>query len=364
MGRQQSAASADEDTVVIAARPAEPEVSVAVVARKEQVDERLLALFQNRAELKKEFADLRNERDRLIEMLAEQKALTEREQQRMRALEKRLADPETGYTALVYYQLRALWDACHEQLRLFRTELLKQQEERERKRVLMEFNRAREERLQELNGRLQAVRAQTEAKRSQVADVEAQMQALRGFWNYFKRRALQPELEARKLEHEQVREQIERLLDERISIESEQCPEPKGLGVEGRRLVNLALLALTQHLYLHFSENSLAPMARGAAMKPLKDQHYGLRSDCEHYMTVIAEAVAAMQAQRGHGHLLKIRANGLRNRVRYKSDTDAIPVADSVDGIPLQSEETDFGGLVQVNVLTDNYWNVLDLLMR
>jgi hypothetical protein len=364
LGLPQSAASADEDTVVIA-RPAEPEVSLSVqVGRKEQVDERLLALFHNRAELKKEFADLRNERDRLIEMLAEQKSLTDREQQRMRALEKRLADPETGYTALVYYQLRAMWDACHEQLKLFRTELMKQQEDRERKRVLMEFNRAREERLQELNGRLAAVRAQTEAKKSQVADVEAQMQALRGFWNYFRRRALQPELEARKLEHENVREQIERLLDERISIESEECPEPKGLGVEGRRLVNLALLALTQHLYLHFSENSLAQLARGAVLKSLKDQHYGMRSDCEHYMAVIAEAVEAMQAQRGHGQQLKVRANGLRTRVRYKSDTDATPVADSVDGIPLQPEETDFGGLVQVNVLTDNYWNVLDLIMR
>jgi hypothetical protein len=50
--------------------------------------------------------------------------------------------------------------------------------------------------------------------------------------------------------------------------------------------------------------------------------------------------------------------------VRYKSDTDTTPAADSMDGIPIQASETDFGGLVQVNVLTDNYWNVLDLLMR
>jgi hypothetical protein len=49
--------------------------------------------------------------------------------------------------------------------------------------------------------------------------------------------------------------------------------------------------------------------------------------------------------------------------VRYKSDTDAMPAADSVDGIPLQASESDFGGIAQVNVLTDNYWNVLDLLL-
>ena len=45
-----------------AARPGEPEISLNVqVGKKEQVDERLLELFQNRAELKKEFAELRAE---------------------------------------------------------------------------------------------------------------------------------------------------------------------------------------------------------------------------------------------------------------------------------------------------------------
>ena len=199
-------------------------------------------------------------------MLAEQKSVIDREQERMRALERRLSDPEAGFPALVYYQLRGVWDACREQLVLFQGELLKQQEERERKRVLAEFNREREQRLQALGGRVQSVRSQSDAKKSQVADVEARLAAMRGFWNYFKRRPIEAELHAVRLEHEAVREQIERLLDERIAIEAKQCPEPRGLGVEGRRLVDLALLALTQHLYLHFSENSLAPLARAAML--------------------------------------------------------------------------------------------------
>jgi hypothetical protein len=345
-------------------RPPEPEVSLAEVGKKEQIDERLLELFQNRAELKKEFAELRAERDRLLELLSEQKGLTEREQAKMRALEKRLCDPEMGYTALVYYQLRNIWDACHEQLVRFKEELVKQQEARERKRVIMEFNQQRERRLQALNTRVQTVRAECDAMKAQVLALEGRMLGLAGFWNFFKRRALAPDLNQRKLELETVREQVERLLDQRIAIESEPWPEPGQLGIEACRLINLALLALTQHLYLHFSENSLAPLARSATLKGLKEQHYGLRSDCERYLAMIPETVAVMQAQRGHGQELKIRANGLRARVRYKSDSDATPAADSVDGIPLQANETDFGGLVQVNVLTENYWNVLDLLMR
>ena len=346
-------------------RAPEPEISLNVqVGKKEQVDERLLELFQNRSELKKEFAELRAERDRLVELVAEQKGITEREQAKMRALEKRLADPEMGYTALVYYHLRNLWDACHEQLVRFKEELVKQQEGRERKRLVMEFNQQREQRLQALTTRVQAVRAESDALKAQVLALDGQMLALTGFWNYFKRRALAPELDQRRLEHETVREQVDRLLDQRIAIEGEPWPEPKGLGIEARRLINLALLALTQHLYLHFSENSLSSLARSATLKALKEQHYGLRPDCEQFLALIPQALASMQAQRGHGQDLKVRANGLRARVRFKSDSDATPAADSVDGIPLQATETDFGGIAQVNVLTDNYWNVLDLLMR
>jgi hypothetical protein len=104
-------------------------------------------------------------------------------------------------------------------------------------------------------------------------------------------------------------------------------------------------------------------MARAAVLKSLKEQHYGLRSDCERFLAMIPEAVAAMRAQRGHGQDLKLRANGLRERVRYKSDTDATPAADSVDGVTLQSRDGEFGGIAPVNVLTDNYWNVLELLL-
>jgi hypothetical protein len=353
------------DDSIPAQRPQEPDVSLSVqFGKKEQVDERLVALFQNRAELKKEFGDLRAERDRLIEMLAEQKALTEREQARMRALEKRLADPEMGSTALVYYHLRSLWEACEEQLARFKEELIKQQEDRERKRVVAEFNQQREKRLQTLNERLQGVRAESDVMKAQVVSAEARLLELRGFWNYFRRRAFEPEVQLRRQAHEAVREQIEALLDERIGIESEPAPEPHGLGLEGRRLINVALIALAQYLYLHFSENSLATLARAAMLKSLKEQSYGQRSDCEQLLALVPKSIGTMQAQRGHGQELKIRANGLRARARYKNETDATPAPDSVDGIPMSASETEFGGLVQVNVLTDNYWNLLDHLAR
>jgi hypothetical protein len=173
-------------------------------------------------------------------------------------------------------------------------------------------------------------------------------------------------VEKRRLEHEAVREQIEVLLDERIAIESEPVPELEALGLEARRIINLALIALAQYLYLYFSEgqSSLASLARTAMLKSLKEQSYGTRQDCEKLLASIPPAIAGMQRQRGHGQELKVRANGLRERVRYKNDTDATPAADSVDGIPMSVNENDFGGLVHVNVMTDNYWNVLDHLMR
>ena len=82
-------------------------------AREDEVDDdRLLNLFRNRAELKKAFAELQKALRLAEERLASQEAATRRAEERFQAIEQLLARPDTGYTALVYFQLRALWHAC------------------------------------------------------------------------------------------------------------------------------------------------------------------------------------------------------------------------------------------------------------
>ena len=59
-------------------------------------EERLLKLFWNRAELKKEFATLRREGEDLKAKLQKQEGVTMRAQQRLEQLEGMLSDPLQG----------------------------------------------------------------------------------------------------------------------------------------------------------------------------------------------------------------------------------------------------------------------------
>ena len=94
-------------------------------------EERLMQLFQNRAGLKKAYADLKDEFHLLRDRLKQQEGATIRVQEQLDALGDLLADPRTGFGALVFYQLRGLWKICHQQLSQFAADLTRQQEARE-----------------------------------------------------------------------------------------------------------------------------------------------------------------------------------------------------------------------------------------
>ena len=70
-------------------------------------DHRVLALFRNRAELKKAYGDLQEETFRLKDLIKQQEGATQRVQDMLNALEGRLGAADTAYPTLVFYQLRA-----------------------------------------------------------------------------------------------------------------------------------------------------------------------------------------------------------------------------------------------------------------
>src|SRR5450432_508064 len=94
-------------------------------------DERLMQLFQNRAGLKKAYADLKDEFHLLRDRLKQQEGATIRIQEQLDGLGDLLADLRSGFGALVFFQLRALWKTCHQQLSTFAADLTRQQEARE-----------------------------------------------------------------------------------------------------------------------------------------------------------------------------------------------------------------------------------------
>lgn len=69
---------------------------------KSQDSEKLMDLYWNRAELKKEFARMREERFRLQDAVKRQEGATARLQQKLDYLEDLLIDPQTTHNVVVY----------------------------------------------------------------------------------------------------------------------------------------------------------------------------------------------------------------------------------------------------------------------
>ena len=96
--------------------------------------EKLLELYWNRAELKKEFADLRKEQFHLQDHIKQQEGVTARVQQKLDDLEQLLNDPEWVYNVIIFYQLRNLSLRCQNKLEKFAEQLKQQREQRRRRR--------------------------------------------------------------------------------------------------------------------------------------------------------------------------------------------------------------------------------------
>ena len=163
----------------------------------------MLALFRNRAELKKAYGELQEEIYRLKDRIKQQEGATQRVQEMLGALETRLGLTETAYPALVFYQLRRLWQTGRELLERFVAELAAQQEERERRQQLVEHNRRQFAKRQAAEQRLRDARAArcgrgergwpiSTAQARPAAAVLALLQAPRSGADASRRRALPP----------------------------------------------------------------------------------------------------------------------------------------------------------------------------
>ncbi len=331
-------------------------------------DDKLLDLFWNRADLKKQYSNSREDIYGLQNQLKAAQKDLQRQQNDMRALESRLAHPVAGYNAMVYFQLRELWAQALGKLEAFCEELITQQKDRERKKQIMQFNQDRQKRLQQLNEKIVQVKDQSDEAKKKFQEAETRYNELTGVLNVLKRKGRKPSLDHHREEYDKVRELIERLFDERIKIESEPWPDYPGLTVEGRRVINMAVIALAQHLCVHFADHSLSTLARTAVTQKIQKIDYGSKSDCEYLMGHIGNAVVSMQEDRSFATELKARSKWLRSKAKYRADGETRPIADSVGGIPVSLPGADFGNTVagmpiEINVLAEDYWSLEQVLI-
>ena len=336
--------------------------------RKPVDDDRLLRLFWNRAELKREFAKLQRERERLGDQLRQQEGSVLRGQQRLEQLEGLLADPERAANAAVFFQLRGIWAYGRRRLSRLARDLTTRQQEREGQREAAKFEEHRQAALSAIGQRLVPLEERQAMLESELTALRAQQVERTGFWNYFTRRRLYSEESTLVAARDSVNEQIERYQRAWHDKDKEKASLTDELGVEGRRLVNLSVIALAQELFLVFSEHDVARQARDASLRQVNEISYGPLPVCRDLSQRIESVLRKVEAMDELVGRVRRRADSLRETAVYRRDIDTVPVPDTLSVIPVNltpdaEPQPNRGGEVAVNVLADEYWDLYAVLL-
>ena len=334
-----------------------------VVSEHGDENEKLVELFRNRAELKKEFAALSKERYRLQQLVKEQQGATARITQRLEHLEGLLADPEWVNTVVVFYQLRSLNRRCTGKLARFAEELKQQREKRLRDAQLQAWRDA-------CNARRAAVDQELSARRQQLRQLEGQLHAERqragsmsGLSKLLKGRTASEQLAELEGKLDTLREQERALLDKVEALRNEPPPDPPGLSLAEKRSVNFMIVAFTQHLFLQFGDRNLVALVKESGDKSVGALNYGSKRDCDLLLERINAHVDKLEKASDYVDLLRRRAELIAEHAVFKDDEDAVPIAGTVatvfaingNGVVTKSD---------ANLLGDNYWGIANVLSR
>lgn len=318
-------------------------------------EERLMQLFQNRAGLKKAYADLKDEFHLLRDRLKQQEGATIRVQEQLDALGDLLADPRTGFGALVFFQLRGLWKTCHQQLSQFTADLTRQQEAKETARHKTQCQTERDLRLGDVDERLQAAAAEADQQRRQLAAAQDELLRRTAFWYYFKRRRLRKSLEALRQRVVLADAAVGDLHAEKSAINAEAMPEFPGISLAARRSINLAIISYAESLCEHVDAFGLAARAKEAVTRRVHEMSFGSRADCEGYMQRVQKAQAAVANQKQITAGVRAKLERLRATSEYRNSADTVPTADSLAAASASASW---------NVLAEDYWDLYNLLLR
>jgi hypothetical protein len=326
-------------------------------------EEQLLRLFWNRASLKKQFEKLRNENFALSERLKQEEMLKLRVQQELEQLESRLANPATAAAAITYYQLKELWNRCALRLAVLASELWKAEHDIEYRKHATNFRRGLYKSLSVIQRELHDVSRAGEALSAEILTLREGRSKRRGFWNFFRRRALTASIRIKRVQRRELTMRIGELTEEIQSCSSAQPPPFEGLPVATKRAINLALIAHAQELYLHFADQELASRAREASLRRVADVDYGSTKACREFSRYLEGRYLLLQADQAFESRVQIRVAYLTSVTRYGRDKDTLPASDTLAAVPLFMPAGDLCGQISVNVLAEEYWDIRAALL-
>ena len=329
----------------------------ALTGRPDTAEEaRLAALFQNRSELKKELSALDDERHRLLDRLKLQEGSTMRVEEQLANLEQYLGRPEEGQKCVAYFQLRAVWRLASRRLEQFASELTRQQKDRERKQQLTEFERNRRNRLDDADREIYEARILVDQLEAEQAADRERLEAMGGFWNYFRRRKLEQAVAEREARSVVARTSLTDLGDKRHAIDSEAPPAFEGTSLEGRRSVNLAVIACAESLCERLASANLVLQARESTLTRVYDADFGGEAQSAALIQAATRAIGELDAMQEDLADIKRRVDRLKSTAAWRGPGDTIPLQESVG-------PRDAIGRGSINVLLDDYFDIQKLML-
>lgn len=325
--------------------------------------EKLLELYWNRAELKKEFANLRDETFKLKDQIKTEQGNTARVHQKYEHIENLLLDREWVHSVVVFYQLRALNLRCRAKLAGFAEQLKQQREKRQHSRLLEEWNSRRHAEVEALEARIAEKRASKQMLEDQLQSERHRFSVMGGFLRFFRGRSMKKLLDQIAEDIASAQQQEAVLQSEVTAVRYREAPDTQGLDVGSKRSINLMILSYAQELFLHFEDDNLASLAKESGEKSVGAVRYGSKSDCDFLLQKIVERGDSIAKANTVADLLKQRAVLLAESATYRGDDEAVPASESVSTLVHFNSQGN-PQRIAVDIVGDNYWDIAKVFSR
>lgn len=328
--------------------------------------EGVVSLLQRYETVREELERIIQERESLRLELEKLKGRIFKENSPLMQLEGLLAQPDQGFSVVVYYRLRAVWGLCNQKLLTLSKELQKRFEAPDRESYRQQAMTLNATKRQGLEAKITVLEAERQAVHVALTRLRYQARPT-GFLKRLASTNVEPEIRAAQTKLRVLERDIEALRRESEKLAGDLDHDYPGLSVSVRREINCAVLAMAQHLYLLFNEGNICDFALMAKQKELVDINFGSLIECQNIDRKIRELLIRFRNQAQKPDDLKKRAAWLKARMVYRETQDVLPDVECLNFIDTAFDDDtirqqSFYQPVPVNVLALNFWNVRDTL--
>ncbi len=317
-------------------------------------DTRLMELYWNRAQLKKEFAALRDERFRLLEALTEQEGKTARYRQKLEYLEDLLGDADTADNTVAFFTLARLWKRCAARLVAFSGDLTQQRRRKEAQACEAVWRGEAAARLAAATQRLTSIRDRRDTDRTTLDRLSTELDDAAGLTATFRRKRLKEDVDTARRDLDTAGHELAAAERQLAKLHAEKPPEPPPLSLRSRRAVNFTVIALAEKMADHFGAAELSDLARQTLSRSVGTVRFGAPDACRAIVRQVHEYVHAfekLEKKPGFLKALTVRAREIQAQAQFDDDAAAVPNARSLVSTPINVLESDIWDVSQAMVV-------------